>query len=696
MTLSLVDAPSSIQQFSSGLVAIRAEDFVGPARGDLSVVSDSESVAGSVVKEQQALVVPSTLSSAGTGATVAARWALASDTLRIPVSTLSPYLSSETSFHVIAGLKVVGDVPSNARYKKSHRLFGLFAGGAAVGIAWGRDTTQLAEPSQIFTSLHDGQFKFQPPPQVFWSGISSGTNLVMRAWGVTGGTIELHIDVVYLMPLGDLRIGHFTGDYGPFQVSSNGGILADEDNDDTDNVIGQFSVGGVHFEGIFSSFVPSDFQDSEDEPTVYNATTGDWGFDPLDPKSWLSFIAAPHYVPSTSLISEGSFAGAITAVGTGTHHQSSSGYLFRGEQGNFGGPGHPSGTGWRRDGGGRLRCGIPSSASSPTGTYAGFFPHAELLIGSTDLVSGSSTDPRNYTHTLLGLEDFIIESTFECDTGSGEVNAIYGFQAYAGTAFASPASLLQGGYGLVMRLTGGSLSAELIAIDTPPIVSPTPINGTVYSFATPSTLDASYTAGDRWRVKVERRRYQLRAKVWLDGTGEPGTWTFDEHMPFRWDESGGSGVGFIDYPYDTGWSGDTQHDLRPYRIWDTHQMSLPGVVCWPNATSPQQQVFLDEFYIDIDPAGATPIDMLVSEEDHDGSNRSNAVTIPFATVPSSRFIEGSLRKRHFSGDTLGFNILAWKDGSSGPELQSSAIAAAYELAVLGGAFRPHVYRRVSG
>lgn len=697
MTLSLVDAPAgSIEQHPSGLIVLRAEDFVGPARAGLSTVADADSVSGTVVLEEQAFAVPTTTAGAGSG-TVSTRWGLASDTLRIPVSTISPYMTGFTRIHAYAGLKVLGDVPSNARYKKSHCLFNFLANGAQAGMCWGRDTSVRDDPDQMQTSLYGDQYKLQRS-LLIWSDISLGTNLTLRAWGVTGGSMQFYIDLVYLMPhdradnLSILFSGNF---YRPFQLASNGVVLVDQDNDDTDNVVGKVSVGGAHFfEGMGGTTSPLDFQDAEDEPTVYNVTGNDWGVDPVDPRSWLSFIAAPHYIPATSLVSEASFAGAAT--GNGIIHQSASGYLFLGELGNFGGPGHPAGTGWRRDGAGRIRCAIPSSAS--VGGAFSTTAHAELWIGLSEVISGAATDPRNYTHTLLGLEDFIMESTFECDTSSGEVNTMYGFTAYGGSAFpaGTQASLLRNGYGLVMRLTGGALSADLLVIETTNIVGATFTNGAVYSFAGPTTLDASYTAGDRWRVKIERRRYRLRAKVWEDGTSEPGSWTFDAYMPFRWDESGGSGVGFIDYPYDTNWAGDTAHDIRFAPVYDDFQMSLPTIMCFPQTTgAPQQIVYLDECYIDIDPEGASPIDMLVSEQNYDGGSPSNDETIPYATIPAARFVEGSLRKRHFSADTLGFNVLAWKNGSAGPELQASMIPILYELGKL-GQFLPQIYRRTAG
>ena len=697
MTLTLVADPGNgnVVQHPSGLVVLRAEDFVGGARGDLTTSADSSSVAGTVVVDTQAFVVPSTLASAGTGASALRRFALAANTLEIPIATLSPLLSANTFFQAMVTLKVEGDVPSNARYKKTHSYYGVDQGGAAAGMAWGRDTTFISGVN-IQTEFYGDQFKVTMPLQIGWSTVSGNTDLVLRIWGVTGGTMSYSLDLVYLMTFGgDLRLRHNLGNYPVLDLGTNGSVDIDQDNDDTDNIIGKFSVGTVsHAAGVEGFSVPTDFQEAGDEPTAYNITDGDWTgpmpTTPDDPKSWLSFIAAPQYIPETTLIND-PFAGA--ALGTsGVTFATTEGYILTGSGGNFGGPGHPNGTsGWTRDGAGNIRCSIVNSAASGTGTYAGFFPHADLTLGVLDIISGSASDPRNYQHTLLGLEDATVETTFACDTASGEVNLLVGFRAFSGNAFPIDQSFLDNSYGCRLSLSGGVLEAALMVVEEGAITSPTPTNGTIQDFSSTSTVDAAYAANTVYRVKVERRRYRMRAKVWLDGTSEPGSWTFDEYMPFRW--LGGGNEGFIDYEYDTNWSGDTDHDTVEVDIWYTAQQSIAGMTCWPNVTTPNQVVRCSEYILTVEPEGTTPVDMLVAEENNDGSSRSNDVTVPYATIPSARFVEGSLRKRHFSSDSLGFNLLGWKDGAGGPEMQASALPIAWELGVL-GEFLPQIYRLV--
>lgn len=704
MTLTLVGDPGSgnIVQHASGLVVLRAEDYVGGARGTLTTAADSDSVAGTVVVDTQALVVPSTLASAGTGASSFQRFLIASNTLEIPVADLQPYLSNDTLFDAMVSLKVEGDVPSNARYRKTHAFFNATAGGAAAGIGWGRDTSFLSGVN-IQTELYASQFFITAPLTFGWSVISGNTNLVLRAWGVTGGTMSYSIDLVYFMPRGgDLRLRHSLSTYPVLDLSQNGGVDVDEDNDDTDNVIGKFSVGGTnHVTADFGlgPLAPTDFQEADDEPTCYDISSDDWtGPDPVpeDPKSWLSFIGAPQYIPETVLVDDPFTSIAPTGSLESTGPQ---GYMLTDELQGIGGPGHSSGfNGWTGNNVSELICYLPSGASQPLGSY-GAFPHAELYVGATEIPTGlSTTDPRNYRHSLLGLEDHTSETTFASNLGAtADVSCLIGFQAFSGSAFPAGASfgMLANGYGVWLQLAGGVLTASLAVIETSHIASPTPFNGTVYEFATPTTLDSSYSAGDTWRVKVERRRYRIRAKVWEDGASEPGSWTFDEYMPFRWGNSGSTATGFLDYPYDDNWPGDTDHDVPEIEPWYLASQSAIGYLAIPGTNAPEQSVIAEDYKVWIEPAGDTPIDMLVAEEDVNGGNHSNDVTIPFATIPSHRFIEGSLRRRHFSQDTQGFNLFAWKDGSSGPEMQASALPWAWELGKL-GEFLPQIYRRILG
>jgi len=707
MTLSLVGAPANatIDQYPSGLLVLRAEDFIGPARGDLTTAADGDSVVGTVVVETQALVVPSTLFTAGTGVTPSIRWPLAADTLRIPIATLEPYLSKELSFDLMVSLKVTGDVPSNARYQKTHAFFNQFAGGAAAALAWGRDTTFLSGVN-IQTEFYGAQYMITDPLSTTWSVVSGNTDITLRVWGVTGGSMEYALDLVYIMPTGgDRRIKNFLAGFSPLQLAPNGVVSEDQDNDATDNIIGKFSVGGVnHVTGVMGigPMALTDFQEADDEPTAYDISSDDWtGPDPIptDPKSWMAFIGAPQYIPEIQLVDD-----PFTAIAPTTNLSviGPQGFMLDDQLGGIGGPGHSSGfNGWTGNNASELLCYLASSASQPSGFY-GAFPHAIFFVGHGDIVFGSdATDPRNYTHTLLGLEDFTSETTFACDTSSGEVSAIIGFQAFPddgnlGNDF-QPGLLfgmLDNGYGVRLTLTGGVLTATLAVCETNHIASPTPNTGTIYEFATPITLDSSYTAGDTYRVKVERRRYRIRAKVWEDGTSEPGSWTFDEYMPFRWDETGGAGVGFIDYPYDTNWAGNAAHDVVDIDVWFRGQQSAIGYMCFPHVTAPEQAVIAEDYQVWVEPAGSSVIDMLVTEEDWDGANRSNDVTIPYTTIPSHRFIEGSLRQRHFNLDTQGFNLLAWKDGGSGPEMQSSALPIAWEKARVRR--QPQIYRRPYG
>lgn len=707
MSIALVGDPGNgnVDVYPSGLIVLRAEDFIGPARGTLAAVSDSASVAGTVVEETQDLAVPTTFSDASPST----RWTSSDDTLQIPTSIVSPYMTGEfNAFIAIATIKVSGDPPTNARWKQIHTRFrcsDASGGGAAAGFAWGSDTDYISA-ADFKTSLWGPQYKHTDPQLLFWGDFSGATNITVRAWTVTGGTLEYLIDMVYLLPWDQqlMSLLHFSSSFPPFSVRQNGVVFADQDNDDTDNVIGQFSVGTIPREGPFSggtfdSPSSTDFQEADDEPTVYDITDGTWSlqdppFSLLDPKSWMNLLAAPHYLPTSTLIDD-DFSGAALSGGGTMFPTAPNGYLMSGENGNFGGPGHPNGTsGWTRDGAGNMRCSIVRSSAVPTGTYGAPFPraHAAMTFGLEEwdyYTNGPtpSSDPRDYYPMLTDLQDFVLESTFACDV-AGEVTAMYGFESWGADFDAAATGLLDNAYGLCLDLSGATLTAFLRGSHT------AYGNNDFDVFSSTSTLTTGYTPGDVWNVKVERRRYRLRAKVWASGGGEPGSWTFDEYMPAHFNNQASSVFGWIQYPYDANWPGDNDHD-NLIEIYALNQQSRVGVMCMPHQTSPDQIVSTQYFTLTLEPEGSSLVDMLVAEEDYDGSNHSNDVTIPYSSIPSPRFVEGTLRNRHFGADSNGFNVFAWKDGGAGPELQSSAIPFIFELGQLRRR-QPQIYRRIEG
>jgi hypothetical protein len=164
-------------------------------------------------------------------------------------------------------------------------------------------------------------------------------------------------------------------------------------------------------------------------------------------------------------------------------------------------------------------------------------------------------------------------------------------------------------------------------------------------------------------------------------------------MSFRFQNSASTVRGFIDHPYDTNWTSSADHDIWDVLPWQA-SWSTPGLLALPGLMQPEMKITVEHFKVTCDPHGASVVDMFVQEENYDGTDASNELTIPYSTLPSWRMVDGTFRHRHFGSDTNGFNLRAWKDGGT-PELQLSGLPMAWERAIC-RRFRPQIYRRIEG
>jgi hypothetical protein len=687
MTLTLVDPPTgSIEQRASGLIVIKCEDYIGPARGTLSTVADANSANGTVVKDEQALAVATTFVS------MSSRFSSASDTLRIPYADLAPFVGTTDGFIAMAGLKVEGDVPTNARAHKTAVKYD--ADGRSAGIAFGRDSTFLSAPD-IWTSFFGDQYKLTYTSLISWGSISSGTNFTVRAWGITGGDIAMYLDLIYLVPREfgdglDRLIG--PGGFLPFIPGTNGTLLVDDDNN-TSNVIGQFSVSvyhGTYSMTDFSSGV-SDMQEANDEVTLYDINgSGDWDgsdplFNPLDPKSWLLAAVGQEWAPEQTLITD-DFSANSPAPPVNNHLITGpDGYVKFNSIGN-GFNTHTNGyEGWNQ-GGGSLRCSLGANSPGAPGT----FPHADWAYGVYQHAFGAApADPRDWFHTLRGMEDTI--QTFKVSFDAlADVRVMCGI---GGFEIGTPA-IADRLYGVALKLSsGGALTGELVTYNLGDTTAVGGDQSKEVSFDGPVTIDASYSAGDDYWVKIERRRYRQRVKFWADGGSEPAGWDLDGYEPLAYRKStSGAGVidGYIQYPYDTNWVGNTDHDVVVLGPWVTDMGWYPVMQTVPLAsTFPEFNFLVDDYTLTTDPVGADPEEVEVEQEKWDGSQQWGSAVVPAGAL---RIVEGDLRKRNFNADTNGFNLRAWKT-STAPELQSALIAWAWQRGVL-GEWLPHIYRLV--
>lgn len=672
MTLSLVTAPDPIQVYPSGLIVVRCEDYLGAARGTLTTTADALSVAGTVVKDTQTIAV-------ATGAgpvNQSTRFGLASNTVVVPWADITALYDNTDAdgLWISLGLRVVGEAPATAQSSSS--FYTHLSSGGSVGVGFGRGTTHR-QTADVWKDVWGDQYRITAAIQ--WDDTSFlGTNLTVRAWGITGGTTELYLDVLYLMPYttfsGVTNWWDFyqVNQFLPFKEAPNGTIDdgRDVDLDAVDNVLGQFSV--VEFNTGFMSSAqgqsssPNDYQEENHEPTVYNATNNLWDGSLMgltDPASWMVFQASHLYLPAQTLIAD-DFPNTYLApvpppslfpvISTPSMFTK---YLIKGDSGAAGDNGFSELAGHMRARG--------------TGGIDAF-----MQFGAGTLITGDANLLENHHPILSDLHDCIQTIAFESDH-------VYEIRTMLGKQTPNVELTYEGA---VVRLdSGGNLDLTLENWGNA-AVGPTPDQ---IAFAGPVNITGSYAANDRYWIKSEKRSYFWRAKCWADGDPEPD-WQVEGWSYLEACDSGQANDDWVAYPYDTNWVGDANHDI--VKVNPLFEYGVPTVIVkWELPSAVPMEVRYYDYLLEVDPAGSDPGYMYMQELAYDESAPSNELPVPYG---SWRMVEGSKKVRHFNSDADGFNVHAWKDGNA-PELQSSCVPLIYErVPVPGGViplFRPRVF-----
>lgn len=668
---------------------------MGPARGTLTTTADTDSVAGTVVKDTQTIAVATVSVSQST------RFGLASDTVRVPWTDITTLLPAQTiSAWFMVGMRVVGSAPSNAQASATH--LSHRASGLSVAVGWGRDTTHL-QSMNVWKSVWGDQYRITGPALISTSSMT-GTNMVIRAWGITGGSIELDLDVIYVMPqlfdipdLEPITVEEFPSDFKPMQFGNNGTMSVDEDNDPADNAIdGHHTVtffglgpGGTLITGGAGSVMEGvaatvDMQSANDETTAFNINAnGDWCCTPYeDPRSFLSLVAAPIYLPAQSFISD-SFPNSHISDGSSnpvvSTPQDFAKTLFAG---NF--FSENPGDGVSEDSG-SLRARLTGFQPAPAPTGSSFWPACAVAFGNAPLITGDTNTPDKQHPMLYELEDSI-------QTFSFSVSTLGNYRILCGQTDYSPTPDVGDSNGAFIEMDGGG-NLTLSLVSQSGIFIPSLGGSGVDARNTidgPVTITTGFSSGVTFWCKVEHRRYHWRAKCWEDGTGEPD-WQVEGFQYLVATATGGTNPDWVAEPYNTNWVGDANHDLVRHDPTNTH--GFPFIMFEPDFSQPQVDISVFQYDLEVDPHGANPADVTVVEEKYDGTE-DESVALFFASKRTWRFIEGTLKHRHFNTDVDGFNLRSWKS-AGGPELQYSCIPIVWERGILQSGviplYRPRVF-----
>ena len=215
-----------------------------------------------------------------------------------------------------------------------------------------------------------------------------------------------------------------------------------------------------------------------------------------------------------------------------------------------------------------------------------------------------------------------------------------------------------------------------------------------------AVIDSSWSLGDYYWLKVEKRGYFWRARAWKDGDSEPSTWDCEGWQPMIAFQSGFTNMDWIHYPYDDNWVGNVNHDIAEWDPRGGYGLAAGGGLAYSGHLASfhyarRQQAKLEIRMADFDAHytgdSTTPTDMGLRLESDDGLIDYGSTTIPWG---AHRMVEAS-KAVHSSGqDEFGINVSMWKE-TGAPDWQTSGAGRIFRIAPF-RRFVPQIYRRVFG
>jgi len=654
------------------IIAVRLADYVGPARGTLSVVADSLSVVGNVVLDEQTIPVQTTNTSPGTQFADAGL----GDSVRVPVADLP--LDPAINYAVFISSRQEGDPPMNARSRMTTGTYGNENSEGVAGFwGWGVQAADdgfrsnpryLARPVVPHYMIYDCDR---------WLRFTE-TYLKIRAWGITGGNQTTRFDMLYLVPVqerspaGDWTIDDFLLDAGwepPLRFGPNGVLYEDHDNDTTSVPwLGKkFSVVGMGVPWLPSSG-RADFQEDDDEITLGHVDEFWWDFvgsnpwEIVDPKSSLAYIVGASHVDAFSIVGETfpSFVrrkpstpttGNWSFIDTGLGGSPAGAWVYNSSEGWVVVGQHNSATiddgetflplWWTP-----LESGIIQYNSDVDGGG-----RAQIIWGPYEYTTSAfwyelAADPRTH-HATIRFRNAIVAA-------QAKFNSVQDATFAVGTIklgqYQAASTALQVWAPLELD-SSGNLSLSLIASKADGPSFDVLLDG-------PVSVGSGYSAGDLWWVKIEQRLYSYRAKAWKDGDTEPD-WQV-EGVDVLWFYVDGH----VDYPWDDNWLGDLTHDTPLADPVDSDTFSasrwyVPAVFASVEAAT-YMTIDLHAFTCDHDPGSGTLGTVSTKTvHSHTSTVIDETVSVPYG---SHRWVYDPAEKyRHFGGGMEEtFDIRVWK------------------------------------
>lgn len=632
MALALATPTGPVTRLPSGIIVVRCKDYLGTSAG-ASVVSDSLSVAGSVVKEEQTIAVQTAYFSAFS------LWSGVDPSVLIPIADLP--LESVADYEVFVGCRTEGDPPANAVANANQHVYR--GNGATVNVAVGDDVNDYWDSPTDLARKQVANYMLYDVGSWFETG--GPTELQIRAWGVAGGDVAVFLDLVYLVPWdeesGPAINTQTDGGSLPMQFQVNG-VVDPDDDDDTSSAPWLGAHSALQWAMPYAPDFPVvDVQEADDETTtpIFDYTTL---------YTWLAYVVGATHLPAHAILSDDMSETTALPSGFGIWQHICDNYVAT-ATGAFSGLYVISfgvqRNSWFLEGDGVATCYIPASQTDVN--------YAPLYYGGQnrrlyDIENGDSTSDPSTAHQLMDLANAIFEAKFSADT----------------------AQLWWAGVGLHnMEVDGAGARQTIGAVVEVDAAGDATISlrfmnggfhGDIYTMDAPASAASGIGAGGSYiRVKAERRGYHWRAKAWKDGDSEPG-WMVDGYEPLVARNIGGSVITFVDYPYDANWSGadddEVQYDPRGGPNADFIEYPSEAAIWAGDGTGlARMKVLCDSFTVDYDPGSGTPGDVTTRTLKKDGASLDSAVVVPYG---AHQFATGPKVVRTFGSD--GFDIRAWK------------------------------------
>lgn len=684
MTLSVVDnLVSPVQTYPGGTIAVRCADYAVVTRGSISVVSDPDSISGQVVHETQKVAYDT---SAGFGPPFPADYEFvdldaASTTLSIPAADL--HANPNIQYAAFMHWKVVGGGSAGHRIGEDFML----ASEQDIILDGCNDTiNSVLQPSLDKRTQRPTTnpnyvlrwFQYLDRNQDGWNGGGADpTNLLVVAAFGEDSTYEAYLDALILIPYqaqgNILHYLQYPADptaWDPLvDTVGTGDPRPNDDNDDdsSNNSLGtatqdaQYSV--IYAEsgsmGTFFSASGSDYQTADDEQSFYNICNDSfWDGTPTypdDPSSWIAITAGPKLIPAHTVETE-TFGTNVTPDESPETFVSSSGAYYWQITNNRLGV-------WTAEvtGGAFVVGAALADALERLSAYA--------TLGSTSFASDSPTH-MNSLQSLSDMSNAVVEATATIlATPSSELGAWVGFwqNEWPSFNFSTNERTLAGVY---LYEDGGSVKAKLsIASHTGGTFLETKAD-----FDGPVTIGST---GSTIRVKIEKRYYVWRAKVWVDGGSEPGSWTLEGFLPNVYSNTNFTPTSLIvsQYPYDD--TDRNQWGANCRAITDWYPMVGVTVEPDPVGTGTGAASF-GECTVSYNPYGSTLMPMNIELQKWDGF-----LSYGSAQIDGDRCIIASLQQHTYNDDLNGFNVVLWKE-PGGAELSTATASDFFMRAPLAG------------